>query len=1078
MFERAERLTKNLQSAIQYLKRGRRERRLAVAVVACFSLSAILSAPASWLPFLQPLKDTFGSYLRPATYVLAAAGAFAFCWLAWLIYRTAQPPERLPEKLTPSVIKGPLSFGPQDGEFFQRLGRDNELRRILSYVKDPQLSLVVLMGESGAGKTSLLRAGLDYCCAEAEIPVVYWEAVPGEPVKGLLETVNRSWNTQHKTLGELLDASRSREAVIILDQFEQLDRHDPKARRIYKALLEACLHAPPHRTTWIVAFRRDYDPEWRDFELEHPQLKQAMFSLKLFNEAEAAGVMATIAEEAGLTLDEPLLKDLLASFRSKEGVSPVDIGISMLVLDNLAHGKGEKRLTVGDYKLAGGSGGVLTNYLSRQLERLAPDERKEIYKILLRLADLTKNKRLSGGKTLTELAAGAKMPLRLLEAELDRLSSPQVRLLERCPPSPTHKEKSYRLPHERLIRSLRELNGEYLEKVDQARRTLESSYEIWATNRDSQYLLGGAQLRKVLRHAGQFDWGDEAEAKQRFLRQSRKKRTIFRSATAAMILILSFGFYAGVRQSKLSQIRHDLEGWGLPSDLYEYQHQLTSLTVNSDQLTQTAWIDGNLKELHLKSQGLRKIDTLPSSVTLLDLSDDRQLSALELEDLVNLTSINLSNINIPDPKRLEERAGLSGDRVTYGVAFTLMSLTIQSRLTSLDVSNTGIIDMSSLKYLTNLTSLNLSNVLILLSQNAEYPTNLTSLNLSNVLILSKQNVEYPTNLTSLDLSDAVISNLAGLDKLTALTSLDLRNVKFLDIPEHEAATEQMKAITALSHLTKLALSNTEVKGLVELEKLPALTTLNLSDMEVNGLAELERLPALTTLRLSKVKIKSLAGIEKLPKLTSLELSDTIMTDEESLKKLTRLTSLKLSNAGHLDMKNIESLTNLTTLDMTNIEMVNPEAIGKLTGLTSLNIRFTESKNRVLTEKRIEMMVDELELTEALKFGEIIKRLPNLTSLKLSGIAHLDLLPTDKLTKLTSLDLSDTNVSIIAELGKLPNLTTLDLSNTKVTSLEGLEKCAKLKTLSIYGLNLSTLKGLPASVENLSLGNNLAPPASK
>src|SRR5829696_3679773 len=87
--------------------------------------------------------------------------------------------------------------------------------------------MVVVRGASGAGKTSLLRAGLKHIVGDNAI-FHYWEAVPVEPDKGLLRAIQERWpegTAKPATLPEVVnpsDALGRQSHVIVLDQFEQL----------------------------------------------------------------------------------------------------------------------------------------------------------------------------------------------------------------------------------------------------------------------------------------------------------------------------------------------------------------------------------------------------------------------------------------------------------------------------------------------------------------------------------------------------------------------------------------------------------------------------------------------------------------------------------------------------------------------------------------------------------------------------------------------------------------------------------------------------------------------------------------
>ena len=140
------------------------------------------------------------------------------------------------------------------------------------------------MGESGAGKTSLLRAGLTHILEPEQTTYVYWEAFPDQAETSLLQTINSRLNSEYKQLNEIVNHPTP--TVIVLDQFEQLSvEQNPN---IFALLTTVIKKSPPHKLTWVIAFRREYDPEWRDFELSLEDYRLLpMLSLKLFSTVQA-----------------------------------------------------------------------------------------------------------------------------------------------------------------------------------------------------------------------------------------------------------------------------------------------------------------------------------------------------------------------------------------------------------------------------------------------------------------------------------------------------------------------------------------------------------------------------------------------------------------------------------------------------------------------------------------------------------------------------------------------------------------------------------------------------------------------
>jgi hypothetical protein len=157
----------------------------------------------------------------------------------------------------------------------------------------------------------------------------------------------------------------------------------------------------PYRLTLVVAFRREYDPQWRDFELTVPDFHPPMLSLRLFEKNQARGIMATLAAAADFTLENDLTTDVTDAAADRDGrVSPVDVGIGMLVLSGLAIRKNKRHLSKDDYRFAGGAEGILTAYVSDRLERFSEGERQGVMKALLALCNLDNNQRIAEGKTV------------------------------------------------------------------------------------------------------------------------------------------------------------------------------------------------------------------------------------------------------------------------------------------------------------------------------------------------------------------------------------------------------------------------------------------------------------------------------------------------------------------------------------------------------------------------------------------------------------------------------------------------------------------------------------------------------
>jgi len=350
--ELEQQLRQIIKAVFHFIKARRREEATLAFAALLFWAGHSFSG---WLP--KELNEFIGARgLLIIEIVLYVAGLVLFAYGAVRVWRLGYVSELPPVKDRPSVIKGPSAFTPGDGELFRKLGRENELQELMGYVLDNQVPLVILMGESGAGKTSLLRAGLPHILTGKGVRVHYWEDVPTDSAERLLRAIQEDWQAPAAngaaasavpaSLDELVNpaaALGTEQHVIVLDQFEQLRGRNPVFQLLRRVTREA---RPPHRITWVIAFRREYRADWSDFII--PEQQCGFFpkeiSMRLFTAEQARDVISQLIQEADLSVEPAVFTNFIEAATNDRGeVVPVDIGIGLLVLANCTTGRARGR---------------------------------------------------------------------------------------------------------------------------------------------------------------------------------------------------------------------------------------------------------------------------------------------------------------------------------------------------------------------------------------------------------------------------------------------------------------------------------------------------------------------------------------------------------------------------------------------------------------------------------------------------------------------------------------------------------------------------------------------------------------
>jgi|GEM_PF-1514609 len=391
------------------------------------------------------------------------------------------------------------AFELEDANIF--FGRDQAT--VALHEKIRQRRLTILHARSGAGKTSLLSAGLlPRLIAEGYLPIyVRTHNDPVLAVKRALAPASLGpWPellhrlTLHDLLG-LVYRHLSRqvtELVIIFDQFEEffVANLEHTARSVFIADMVDC-HADitlPLRL--MISIRGDYFTDLADFEPHLPYIFHNQYRVEPMSRSEALEAiqkpLSFISPSRSYALN--LLKIVLDDL-TRAGIELPHLQIVCTRLyESLSHS--ETQITLAHYDALGRAEGILRNYLRQEIEQLghiAPLARV----ILTELVTPESTRQALPQHVLHERLA-QRNDLAHLERVLGALVS--ARLLRR---DDIDGVISYELAHDYLIGEIRAWVTQEDVVVRRARETLRRALANW---REHSWTMDAAALNFVHQH--------------------------------------------------------------------------------------------------------------------------------------------------------------------------------------------------------------------------------------------------------------------------------------------------------------------------------------------------------------------------------------------------------------------------------------------------------------------------------------------------------------------------------------------------------------------------------------------------
>ncbi|HEX4703452.1 MAG TPA: hypothetical protein VH352_15095 [Pseudonocardiaceae bacterium] len=410
-----------------------------------------------------------------------------------------------------------------------------------------------VVGVSGAGKSSLLRAGLVPALLRGDIPVegsadwLYAQVRPGG--RPLVELVTRMAVLAGRPAGAALaevSAHPERFAVLVrqaarihatklgqrgvagpvllvVDQFEEIFtecRDDVERACFLKALLAAARRVGDHRTApaalVVLGLRADFFPACAGEPDLATILQDNQFLVGPMSPPELRCVVTGPAAAVGLTLD-PGLVDLIVDDLGPSGYEPGALPLLAYALAATWAGRRGRTMTLASYRVSGGVRGAIATAAEAMYTAMSGPERQITRTLLLRLVAVGDNvddtRRRVPRATLTSGDARA-------DAMLQRLLLTRLVTIT--------EDDDVEIVHEALLRAWPRLT-EWL-NTDRAgllvHRQLSDAAKLWSdAGRDRYSLYAGARL------AGLRAWLDQRA--DRAAQLSEIERDFVRASVAA-----------------------------------------------------------------------------------------------------------------------------------------------------------------------------------------------------------------------------------------------------------------------------------------------------------------------------------------------------------------------------------------------------------------------------------------------------------------------------------------------------------------------------------------------------------------
>ncbi|MUG95771.1 AAA family ATPase [Scytonema sp. UIC 10036] len=291
-------------------------------------------------------------------------------------------------------------------------GRDELIQQLYTHISDRGHQLTVVLGVSGSGKSSLVKAGLIPCLRthhEQEfyiLPIIRPTKSPfGELAEAVLRNASIDKAEKLKEISSLKQKLKeapsqfialieqynqvraNTKLLLIIDQFEELCTIcEQQKRQSFLTFLAQALEADP-RLHIVLTLRSDFEPRFTDFPLRS-YWRVGRFQVKAMKSHELRQAIERPAMEKMLDFEPPTLVDLLID---EVGQMPGALSLLSFTLSELyikCVVEERRTITQKDYAALGGVIGSLRQRATEEYDKFDSAHQATLRRVMLRMVTI------------------------------------------------------------------------------------------------------------------------------------------------------------------------------------------------------------------------------------------------------------------------------------------------------------------------------------------------------------------------------------------------------------------------------------------------------------------------------------------------------------------------------------------------------------------------------------------------------------------------------------------------------------------------------------------------------------------